>query len=83
MPYFDDDEIQFISFYTGADLKETLENIRAMSEFISENETMLEQMTASVLFKLSQMEEAQFQELIERIIPDTLMNLPIPPEMEA
>lgn len=83
MPYFDDDEIQFISFYAGADLKETLENIRAMSEFISENETMLEQMTAFVLFKLSQMEEAQFQELIERIIPDTLMNLPIPPEMEA
>ena len=83
MPYFDDDEIQFISFYAGADLKETLENIRAMSEFISENETMLEQMTASVLFKLSQMEEARFQELIERIIPDTLMNLPVPPEMEA
>ena len=44
---------------------------------------MLEQMTASVLLKLSQMEETQFQELIERIIPDTLMNLPIPPEMEA
>ena len=37
MPYFDDDEIQFISFYAGADLKETLENIQAMSEFISEN----------------------------------------------
>lgn len=83
MPYFDHDEIQLISFYTGATLTETTENLKAMSEFIGDDEPELSQMTASVLFKLSQMDEDQYRELTETIIPETLTELPILPETEG
>ena len=83
MPNFNHDEVQLISFYTGTTLSETLENLKAMSEFIGEDEPELSQMTASVLFKLSQMDEKQYQELTEKVIPDTLPELPLLPGTEA
>ena len=83
MPYFDHDEIQLISFYAADTLAETLNNVKAMADFISEEEPELEQLTASVLFKLSRMSEEQIRELSGRIIPDILAELPADTEAEA
>ena len=70
MPTFTEDECILIGCYLGETREETILNLEEMSEYISSDESDLDLLTSSAVYKLTQITDEQFNAMSDDFFPD-------------
>ena len=70
MPIFTEDECLLIGYYMGDNREDTILNLEEMSEYISSDESDLDLLTSSAVYKLTQITDEQFDAMSDDFFPD-------------
>jgi hypothetical protein len=70
MPIFTEDECLLIGYYMGDTREDTILNLEEMSEYISSDESDLDLLTSSAVYKLTQITDEQFNAMSDDFFPD-------------